>query len=190
MKNVTLIGDSIRMGYQQFVEEALKDVARIWGPEINGGDSNNVRTHLPKWLETAADVIHLNCGLPDIKKDYDSGQPQVGVETHRENLCFIFDAVLAADRQLVWATTTPVNEDWHHERKGFDRFSADVDAYNAIALQEAQRRDLPIDDLHAVITEQGRDNLLVPDGVHFSDEGSRLLGQAVADRIRQLWEGI
>ncbi|MBT6147560.1 MAG: SGNH/GDSL hydrolase family protein, partial [Gemmatimonadetes bacterium] len=90
MKNVTLIGDSIRMGYQQFVEEALKDVARIWGPEINGGDSNNVRTHLPKWLETAADVIHLNCGLHDIKKDYDSGQPQVGVETYRENLCFIF----------------------------------------------------------------------------------------------------
>ena len=34
---VVLIGDSIRMGYQPFVTEALAGEAEIWAPEENGG---------------------------------------------------------------------------------------------------------------------------------------------------------
>ena len=189
MKNVTLIGDSIRMGYQQYVVQDLDGIARIWGPEANGGDSNKVRAHLSEWVDAnPGDIVHLNCGLHDLRKAFDSDQAQVDPETYRANLIHIFDAVVAAGRKLIWATTTPVNEDWHHERKGFDRFCADVDLYNTIALEEARRRDLPVTDLHALVTEAGRDELLVPDGVHFSDAGSALLGKAVAASIVEQWK--
>jgi lysophospholipase L1-like esterase len=188
MKTAILIGDSIRMGYQIHVETALDGVARVWGPDANGGDSGNVRAHLSQWLETGlGDIVHLNCGLHDIKKAFDSDQAQVDESAYRENLIYIFETVLATGIPLVWATTTPVNETWHHDRTGVDRFSADVDAYNAIAQDEAQKRGVAVDDLHDVIETAGRDELLQEDGVHFSAEGCALLGRHVATCVQKLW---
>lgn len=43
---------------------------------------------------------------------------------------------------------------------------------------------VPVDDLHAAIEAGGRGSLLTQDGVHFTPEGSRLLGQTVADFVR------
>ena len=51
---------------------------------------------------------------------------------------------------VVWATTTPVDENWHHQNKGFDRLEADVEAYNAAARAVAEDLGVPIDDLFAV----------------------------------------
>ena len=39
MKAVILIGDSIRMGYQETVREQLGGRAGVWGPAENGGTS-------------------------------------------------------------------------------------------------------------------------------------------------------
>ena len=87
-------------------------------------------------------------------------------------------------RKVIWATTTPVNEAWHHAQKPFDRFEADVMAYNAAASEIASQLGVPIDDLYGIVTAAGRDRLLLPDGVHFTQDGYRLLGKAVADAIR------
>jgi len=188
MKRVTLIGDSIRMGYQQHVVTALQGRAEVWGPTTNGGDSSKVRTHLTEWMqEGAADIIHLNCGLHDLRKSFATGKAQIDTESYRANLCYIFDAVAATGVPLIWAATTPVNEAWHHERKGFDRLEADVAAYNAIALEEAQQRGIQVNDLHAVIENAGRDRLLSEDGVHFGDQGCTLLGDHVATCVQHCW---
>ena len=75
MQQVLLIGDSIRMGYQETVARQLCDVAEVWGPEQNGGDSANVRAHLEEWaLSRPAAVLHLNCGLHDLKRPFDTGR--------------------------------------------------------------------------------------------------------------------
>ena len=88
--------------------------------------------------------------------------------------------------KVVWVTTTPVNEEWHHANKGFDRFEADVDGYNKIASGIARELGIPIDDLFSAITAGGKDQLLRDDGVHFTEAGSELLGKAVADCIRSM----
>ena len=80
--------------------------------------------------------------------------------------------------------TTPVNEIWHHERKGFDRLEADVAAYNAVALKVADDFAIPVNDLFGIITGAGRDSCLTPDGVHFTPEGCALLGKAVAEFVK------
>jgi lysophospholipase L1-like esterase len=64
-----------------------------------------------------------------------------------------------------------------------------VDAYNSVALELAAERNIPVDDLHAVIDDAGRTRLLKEDGVHFVDEGSRLLGEAVAAFVRPFLSG-
>ncbi len=71
MGTIVLIGDSIRMGYQEVVRRELGGVAEVWGPEENGGNSENVLAHLEDWaLSRSPDVIHVNCGLHDLRKEF------------------------------------------------------------------------------------------------------------------------
>ena len=89
---------------------------------------------------------------------------------------------------VVWASTTPVNQEWHHKNKQFDRFETDVAAYNTVAADIARELGIIINDLFAAVTCAGRDDLLLPDGVHFKPEGYALLGKRVAASIREIAE--
>lgn len=186
MKKLTLIGDSIRIGYQQTVHQMLSDEYEIWQPAENGGNSRNVLSHLDEWLiNQHADVIHINCGLHDLRKEYGSDVPAITLEEYEENLRIIFTRVKSeTSAKIIWASTTPVNQKWHHETKGFDRFEADVDAYNEVANRVATEMNISIDDLYTVVVAAGRDNIILPDGVHFTPDGYNILGNAVAEFIK------
>ena len=184
MKKLVLIGDSIRMGNQDEVRRQLPTEVEIFTPTQNGGDSRNVKSHLQEWvLEQSATVVHLNCGLHDIKREFASQQISVSPEEYRSNLHQILETVTEAAETTIWATTTPVNQDWHHQRKGFDRLISDVLEYNRVAISIAEELRVVVNDLYQTITEAGRDQLLVPDGVHFSPQGSSLLGKAVSNVV-------
>lgn len=188
MNKVVLIGDSIRMGYQEVVRRELAEVAEVWGPTQNGGNTQNVLDHLDEWvISQAPSVVHINCGLHDLKKDFGAAQAAIPVEPYEANVRDILQRLShETTATIVWATTTPVNEQWHHATKGFDRFEADVAAYNQAATRVAKELGTLIDDLFAVIMDAGRDRCLRPDGVHFTDEGSALLGKAVAECIKRI----
>ena len=186
MQQLILIGDSIRMGYQADVIRELSGLADVWAPTQNGGNSENILQHLDEWIiSRSPDVVHINCGLHDLRKDFDTGEPAISINQYESNLRALLERILAETNcTVIWAMTTPVNEIWHHERKGFDRLEADVGAYNAIACKVADDLDIPINDLFGVITDAGRDSYLTPDGVHFTPEGSALLGKAVAEFVK------
>ena len=187
MPGVVLIGDSIRMGYQQTVAEALEGEAEVWSPQANGGDSRNVLAHLDEWaFQRNPRVVHVNCGLHDLKKDFATGAPQVPLDAYADNVLQILTRLLAMEGTCVlWASTTPVDEELHHAKKGFDRFEADVEAYNARAAAHCRALGVEIDDLFDVVQRADKRAILREDGVHFSDEGSRILGGAVAYCIRR-----
>ncbi len=186
MKSVILIGDSIRGGYQATAMAALEGEAKLWVPEANGGDSANVLNHLEEWvIERRPDILHLNCGLHDIKRDEKGANIQVPLPAYRQNLERIFQQIHDQTRtRILWASTTPVNEKQHLTVKYFVRLNADVATYNAAALELAKQFDIPVNDLHAAVEAIGAATILQPDGVHFTEEGSRRLGLAVADFIR------
>ena len=186
MQKLILIGDSIRMGYQADVIRELVNLANVWAPMQNGGNSANILQHLDEWIiSRSPDVVHINCGLHDLKKDFDTGVPAIPINQYEPNLRTLFGRILGeTNRTIIWAMTTPVNEIWHHERKGFDRLEADVAAYNAVACKVADDLDIPINDLFGVIMDAGRDSHLTPDGVHFTPEGCGLLGKAVAEFVK------
>ena len=181
-----LIGDSIRQGYQEVVAQELDTVAEIWGPTENGGTSANVLAHLDDWvIQNKPDIVHLNCGLHDLKIDRVSKEKAVTLDVYGENLSSIFRKIRQdTNATIIWATTTPVNEKRHQKVKPFDRYEADVVAYNQMAREVTEDLDVPVNDLYEVIMWTGRDRLLSPDGVHFTKEGNKLLGKHVATAIR------
>jgi len=186
MRRVVLIGDSIRIGYQAAVERALAGRAEVWAPSENGGTSENILAHLDEWvIARRPDIVHLNCGLHDLKIERGQDERAVPLPRYRANLDTVFRRIRdEANPVIIWATTTPVNERWHREKKEFDRLESDVAAYNQAAGEVANRMDIPTNDLYAVVMEHGRDAILSPDGVHYSDAGYDLLGPAVSETIR------
>ncbi len=181
---IVLIGDSIRMGYQDHVASQLADRAEVWVPEENGGDSRNVLAHLDQWVfSRQPDLVHVNCGLHDLKRAF-GAKSSVPLDEYEGNVRQILQKLQRElDGVVVWATTTPVDENWHHQNKGFDRLEADVEAYNAAAHAVAEDIGVPIDDLFAVVEREGKARLLTQDGVHFTEEGSQLLGRVVAECV-------
>ena len=188
MKKLVLVGDSIRMGYQAYVRNELSGLSDVWAPEQNGGNSTNIQQHLDKWIiSQAADVIHINCGLHDLKRDFDAEETAIPLVQYQANLRDFLGRILQETQStVIWATTTPVNEIWHHQRKGFDRLEADVVAYNNVSVEVTQDFGVSINDLFQVIIDAGRDNYLSPDGVHFTADGWDLLGKSVVGCVKPL----
>ena len=64
MKKLVLIGDSIRMGYENEVKKLLADKVEIFAPVENGGNSRRVKSKLDEWvIDQSPDILHINCGL-------------------------------------------------------------------------------------------------------------------------------
>ena len=65
---VYLIGDSVRLASEPYTRAALPE-AEIVSPSENCRSSHDVLEHIGQWTEdaTAGDVIHINCGLHDIR---------------------------------------------------------------------------------------------------------------------------
>ena len=186
MPDVVLIGDSIRMGYEAGVRKLFPE-RDIWSPEENGGDCQRIRQNLDAWATSRSpSVIHINCGLHDLKKDFETGTAAVPLEDYEENVLQILSRLKReTESVIIWALTTPVNEAWHHARKGFDRLEVDVLSYNATARKICEDLQIPVNDLYSIINQGGRDALLKPDGVHFEEPGCELLARAVADVLQK-----
>ena len=184
---VLLIGDSISIGYEPYVSRALTGEFRVVHNESNGGDTTNVLANLEAYLlaDGDAEIVHFNAGLHDIKRRRDEPGLQVPLEAYRRDLTEIVRRLKQTASRLIWATTTPVIYERHHANKSFDRRPEDVSAYNAAAREIMDQAGIPVADLNAVVVAAGTEKLVCDDGVHMTDEGYRLLGDAVVEGIHK-----
>jgi lysophospholipase L1-like esterase/dienelactone hydrolase len=186
LPKVVLVGDSIRLGYAPLVAKRLEGKARVVSVEANGGDSDNVLKHLDEWvLREKPAVVHLNCGLHDLKLSKKTKQHQVPLEKYEANLKEIVARVRkGAPAALVFANTTPILDDRHAKRGAdFDRFEADVKRYNEAARKVMREAGVPVHDLHGIVEDGGADKLLGNDGTHYTPAGYERLADAVADCV-------
>ena len=158
MKQVMLLGDSIRMQYQKAVGEKLADLAEVCGPEENG-----------RW----------NCGLWDMGDDYQEGRhfypPDLYEETcHR--ICRILRKMTdRPELQIVIATTTPTMQGDH----------ADILMYNDILKKVASEEHAVINDLYSVVAPC-KQQMIGEDHVHLTEAGIAATAEKTAAVIRQL----
>jgi len=188
MKQVVLVGDSIRMGYESQVRGRLSGVAEVWGPEQNAGNSTNLLGLLHLWTEhRRPDLIHFNCGLHDLRTIFQGSKETVVPPDHyRRNLHTMIRIMRERTQaDLVWASTTPVvDEDARREHakwRDFDRSNDEVLRYNTVAREVMELELVPVNDLYAVVNTHGPAGLQTGDGVHYSEAGCGILGNAVAD---------
>ena len=189
---VLFVGDSIRIGYVPHVRERVGEDAVLLEIPENGGDSSRVAAKIERWVAATGpeplDVVHLNCGLHDIRRPLDSGENQQPLDVYAANLRRILSTLRRiTPATVVWATTTPVIEDRHREVKRFVRLNADIDTYNAVALAIMRDEEIPVNDLHRVVLEAGTDDCLSGDGVHMTDVGNAHLADAVTAYLRRLF---
>ena len=187
MVRVLLLGDSIRLNLQKQVREILAGEAEVSGPAENCASSRDLLRGLEHWPgESAADVVHVNCGLHDIRHDPGYGGPQVPLEEYARNVAAILEMITRrGNSRVIWSTTTPVNDERHNARKQSHRFQQDVRRYNDVAMRIAVEAGARINDLHSMVLDAGAEGLWAEDGVHFTEPGYRLLASAVATAARE-----
>ncbi|WP_157972068.1 SGNH/GDSL hydrolase family protein [Pleomorphovibrio marinus] len=188
-----VIGDSISIQYGPYLEQYLdgfyrydrkrddgKDSQDLDQPQgANGGDSGMVLEYLQKKREDptfAPDILLLNCGLHDIKRDPESGEIQVSITQYEENLRSIYALAVEIGTKVVWVRTTPLDEERHNNRStSFHRFEKDLMQYNEVGDKVGKEFGAEIIDLHRFTENLGSETFV--DHVHF-DEGTRSLQAA------------
>ena len=186
LPKVVLVGDSIRLGYAPLVAKKLEGKAIVVSFKENGADSKNVLKNLEKWvISQKPDLVHLNCGLHDIKFDKKTKTHQVPLDEYEKNLRAIHEQISKNTKAIfIFALTTPIHDDRHAMRNAsFDRFEKDVVLFNTKAGSLMTSLKVPLNDLHEVVMKKGMDKMLGKDGTHYTPEGNAELADAVAQVI-------
>jgi len=179
LPRVLLIGDSISMGYTLAVRELLAGKANVHRPPTNCGPTIRGVEQIDAWLGDGPwDVIHFNFGLHDLKI-MDDGKHQVALDQYEQNLRKLVERMQKTKAKLIWCSTTPVPES-----SSPPRHNADVLAYNAAAKKIMAEQGIAIDDLYALALPQ-LTKIQLPNNVHFSPEGSKVLARQVAESIEK-----
>jgi lysophospholipase L1-like esterase len=181
--NVTMVGDSIRLFSEPFVRNCLPAKFKVHSPVLNCKSSRNVAETIRYWVKpSTADIVHINCGLHDIRHDPGQTRPVSTREEYLANLRLAFTYLATTGASVIWATTTPVAEAMHGGIDSPRWYQADVVAYNRLSVELAVDFGFRINDLHGLLTEI--EGLMLPDGVHFNSAGNRLIGKHVAAAIQ------
>jgi isoamyl acetate esterase len=182
---VALIGDSIRMNAEPFVRDRLPQRFRLTSPPVNCESSHKVAEQIGEWVPRGEfDLVHINCGLHDIRYDPGRDRPVSSPQEYEANLRKIFAHLAASGAAVVWATSTPIDEAMHNGNKPSRRFRSDLLAYNRLSASLARSFGFRIHDLHDLLSQAPLESLLLPDGVHYNRTGNALIGQHIADAIQ------
>jgi isoamyl acetate esterase len=179
MKNVLLLGDSIRMLYQPVVKEKLKDKANVYGPEENGRWAGYTLNSLRFWLPgmPKPDIVHWNNGLWDMGDDYGLGRPFSLPEEYisaLERTIIVLRKLCGEAVKIIMATTTPT----------VDTDPKAPHPYNALIKQTAAKYSLEVNDLFTAISADIPNNIC-PNRIHLTGEGTELAASMVAACIEK-----
>ena len=194
MKKVLLLGDSIRMGYQQFVKEELDGKFEVRYPEDNGRFAAYTLWQVNQELKWNPDIelVHFNNGYWDMNVEAPMTEAIHPVEEYVSFLRRIVALCRQCGAKVVFATTVPILEDGaagdNTGVQGTINYSNEwVKTYNAAATKLMAELDVPVNDLYALCMQDDR-RYKCEDLLHLSEEGSRTCAKQVADFIRKYAE--
>lgn len=178
MKQVLLLGDSLRMGYEPIVRKMLEGTAEVSGPNENGRWAGYTLNSLRFWINgfPKPDVIHWNNGLWDLGDDYGLGRPFSLPEEYESALERMITVLgkLFPDAKVIMATTMPTdNPD-----------SSDIESYNVILKKVAEKHQIPVNDLFSIV--KGKEKEFVgPDHIHLTEIGFQTVAEQVTEVLRK-----
>lgn len=198
LPKVFIYGDSISIGYTEYVRASLEGKASVFRLHKNGQSSNDFVPNMEKLKTTMFqpyleggwnfkwDVIHFNVGLHDLKymangkMDKKRGVQVSSLELYATNLKKIINYLKTSypKAKLVFATTTPVPDGEPGRVKG------DAKKYNEVAIKVLKEHpDIIVNDLYSFSVPLLKKYAIGPGNVHYKEEGSRRQGIRVAKVI-------
>ncbi len=191
MKKVLLLGDSIRMGYQQYVKEALTGEYEVRYPEDNGRFAAYTLWQVNQELKWNPDIelVHFNNGYWDMNIESPMTEAIHPVEEYLSFLRRIVALCRQCGAKVVFATTVPILEDGaagdNTGVQGTINYSnAWVKTYNAAAVALMEELEVPVNDLYALCMKDDR-RYKCEDLLHLTEEGSRCCAAQVAEYVRR-----
>ena len=186
MKKIVLLGDSIRMGYDKYVKEALSGVAEVFYPEENCRYAENVLRFAHDWKAKGGwsddtDLVHWNAGLWDVLELFED-EPLTSPEYYGQAIGRIHKRLrmLFPKAKIVFAPSTAVIEE--KCSLNFRRHNSIIEQYNRIAIEALSDTDAIINDLYA--TTKGCPAEYHSDAVHYyTERGTELIGGTVVSVI-------
>ena len=206
MKNLLLLGDSIRVGYCNMVKEMLDGKANVFFPEENCRFAQYTLRDLQRWIVNfpEIDVVHWNNGLWDSAHlsvaGGDDGEaagvtmkPANVIDNYRYdeealtppdiyeymlNRVVIRIKQLCPKAEIVFATSTPVVEE---EATTIYRSNAEVDLYNEIARKVMKKHNIRVNELGEFAKKLPAEDRR--DWVHYNDEGNQKLAGEIVEYL-------
>ena len=198
LPKVLFFGDSISGGYSKSLIKLLDgkaDVTKLGSvagyrigktgrtrrPMLDFGnalfcieDIDRFTQHLE---ETKYDVIHFNFGLNDIFRGR-NGAWHSSPEKYAEHLSKIVALLKTNGAKIIWANTTPIPANAPHMPVGDDLI------YNVAAEKVMKKNNIPINDLHSVVTKwDGYEEWKKGNDVHFGGGVYSKLAEQIAKKI-------
>ncbi|MBQ7879376.1 MAG: SGNH/GDSL hydrolase family protein [Clostridia bacterium] len=186
MKKIVLIGDSIRMGYDKYVKDALQGAAEVYYPSENCQYTLHILRFVHEWKAKGEwgddiDLVHWNVGLWDCLELF-GDEPLTPIDCYAQWVARIDKRLrmLFPKAKFVFATSTTVLEDKMHAN--FKRHNAIIDEYNQAAKAALKGTDTLFNDLYAVVKD-------LPESYHsdpvhyYTDGGTELIGGKVLSVI-------
>jgi hypothetical protein len=203
MKNIFLIGDSIRYGasanpdyktanspgYGVYLEKMLKGKSNVYAPNDNCRFLQYTLRYLYDWTinidREKIDLVHWNNGLWDVLR-VNGDEPLTPIDIYEKMIVRVADNIkkLFPNAKIVFALSTAVIEEW--ARPDFLRYNSDIEKYNEVAKNALSKKGIIINDLYSIT--KGFDSSLHADWVHFNEEGSQILAEAICTKILSILE--
>lgn len=181
MKNLLLLGDSIRMGYDKAVEKTLEGKANVYFPAENCRFASYVLRYLHEYKalvkDGQVDVLHWNTGLWDCLRLFEE-EPHTPLEVYAyyiDRICVRIKK-LFPEAKVVFATSTSVLSE--KMGKNFKRYNAEIEEYNKVAIEIVKKHGFEINDLYNVSTSLPVE--AHSDAVHYyTDIGTKAFAEQV-----------
>ncbi len=207
MKNVLLIGDSIRLGYQEKVRELLGSEFTVYTPKENSEFAKyalwNIFAYMGEFGMPHIDVAQFNAGIWDLHRCTRDGERFTDIDEYGRTICRLGRELQYYCDKVVFATTTPcgkafddrvsVNPLINTNERFWETFlgaptvvwNADVAAYNKRAEVELKDLGIAINDFYTPILAD-TNRFIGSDGCHLTTEGYELLAHLTAKKIKSL----
>ncbi|MEV5025395.1 SGNH/GDSL hydrolase family protein [Paenibacillus sp. LPE1-1-1.1] len=180
MKRVLLLGDSIRMGYEPLVREALKEKAEVVAPAENGRFAKHTLWGVNLWIKELGkpDIVHWNNGLWDLHHEAPMVEALTSLDEYLETLKRTANELQRTGARIIFATTTPVPAD------ATGRSNAEIDLYNAAAARLMDSTGIEVNDLNRLVKQDLNENIC-EDKLHLSETGNRRCAEQVIEHIHK-----
>ena len=153
MKNLFLVGDSIRMGYDKSVKKTLEGKVNVIYPDENCRFASYVLREFHEYLKDVKgediDVVHWNAGLWDCLRLFGE-DPHTPIDVYAyyiDRLCVRIKKI-CPNAKIIFATSTRVISE--KMSKDFKRYNEEIEKYNEAAVEVVKKHGFKVNDLYAV----------------------------------------